>query len=119
MTSWSRISWRPGRSRSSRNLWTVRCYSAGCKRWWASGDTRWLRTTYLVWAPASRQPSSWRRPSRTPDLGKTPLDVGQLTQERISRSIVEAYGRRLWGTPGDPHGATFRVILPDCDGPPP
>jgi CheY-like chemotaxis protein len=28
-----------GRSRSSRNLWTMRCYAAWCKRWWTSGDT--------------------------------------------------------------------------------
>jgi len=60
-----------------------------------------------------------RRPSRTPDLGKTPLDVGQLTQEVISRSIVEAYSRRLWGMPNDPQGATFQFILPGCDGPSP
>ncbi len=60
-----------------------------------------------------------RRPSRTRDLERTPLDVGQLTQEVISRFIVEAYRRRLWGTPNAPHGATFQFILPGCDGPPP
>jgi hypothetical protein len=60
-----------------------------------------------------------RGPSRTPDLEKTPLDVGQLTQEVISRFIVEAYSRRLWGMPNDPHGVTFQVILPGCDGAPP
>ena len=60
-----------------------------------------------------------RRPSRMPDLGKTPLDVGRLTQEVISRSIVEAYSRRLWGMPNDPQGATFQFILPGCDGPSP
>jgi len=39
MTRWGNISWRSGRSRSSRNLWTIRCYSAWCKRWWASSGT--------------------------------------------------------------------------------
>jgi PAS domain S-box-containing protein len=37
----------------------------------------------------------------------------------ISRSIVEAYRGRLWGTPNARHGATFQFILPGCDGPPP
>ena len=34
----------------------------------------------------------------------------------ISRSIVEAYGGRLWGTPNAPHGATFQFVLPGCEG---
>jgi hypothetical protein len=60
-----------------------------------------------------------RRPSRAPDLEKTPLDLGQLIQEVISRSIVEAYRGRLRGTPNDPHGATLQFVLPACDGPGP
>ena len=38
-----------------------------------------------------------RRPSSTPDLEKTPLDVGQLTQEVISRSIVEGVEQAIVG----------------------
>jgi hypothetical protein len=38
-----------------------------------------------------------RRPSSTPDLEKTPLDVGQLTQEVISRSIVEGMEQAIVG----------------------
>jgi signal transduction histidine kinase len=30
----------------------------------------------------------------------------------ISRSIVEAHGGRLWATPNDHHGETFRFTLP-------
>ena len=37
----------------------------------------------------------------------------------ISRSIVEAYRGRLWGTPNAPRGATVQFILPGCDGPSP
>jgi signal transduction histidine kinase len=34
----------------------------------------------------------------------------------ISRSIVEAFGGRLWATPGSSHGAVFQFILPKADG---
>jgi signal transduction histidine kinase len=37
----------------------------------------------------------------------------------ISRSIVEAYQGRLWGTPNAGHGATFRFVLPAYGGPTP
>ncbi len=30
----------------------------------------------------------------------------------ISRSIVEAHGGRLWGTPNDGHGSTFQFVIP-------
>jgi PAS domain S-box-containing protein len=32
----------------------------------------------------------------------------------ISRSLVEAYQGRLWGTPNAGHGATFQFVLPAC-----
>ena len=35
----------------------------------------------------------------------------------ICRSIVEAHGGRLSGSPGDPHGAVFRIGLPVGQGP--
>jgi hypothetical protein len=37
----------------------------------------------------------------------------------ISRSIVEAYRGRLWGTPNAGHGATFQFVLPSCGRPTP
>ncbi len=35
----------------------------------------------------------------------------------ISRSIIEAYGGRLWATPGPSHGALFQFTLPKADRP--
>jgi signal transduction histidine kinase len=34
----------------------------------------------------------------------------------ISRSIVETHGGKLWATPNDGHGATFKFTLPVEEG---
>jgi len=31
---------------------------------------------------------------------------------RISRSIIESHGGRLWATDNSPHGASFHLTLP-------
>jgi len=48
----------------------------------------------------------------------SPTDILQklVATASISRSIVEAYRGRLWGTPNAGHGAPFQFVLPAWGG---